>query len=156
MDWDNFYAEFYDWSDKTQKKKILELESFGSSDEVAEIAQELTDEKTADIFIKKAIDAKVRFTPEEIMDIIYCVSDDIHPILLKANSERYTQEDIENLLDVVDDELLYKISEKYKICCPELEEIYDDSDDKGPKLGFFSSIFIFDTVCKLLEKFFGK
>ena len=40
MDWDTYYEKFYDWATSTQIKKMSSLTSFGTSAEVAEVAQE--------------------------------------------------------------------------------------------------------------------
>ena len=41
MDWDSYYATFYDWATSTQIKKMSSLTSFGASAEVSEVAQEM-------------------------------------------------------------------------------------------------------------------
>ena len=41
MTWEEYYDGFYDWSPSTQKNYSYRLSSFGSADEVWEIAEEL-------------------------------------------------------------------------------------------------------------------
>lgn len=45
MDWQIFYERFFDWASSTQIQRIRQLTSFGPSDQVTEVAQELMDEK---------------------------------------------------------------------------------------------------------------
>lgn len=45
MDWQTFYERFFDWASSTQVHRVHQLTSFGPSDQVAEVAQELMDEK---------------------------------------------------------------------------------------------------------------
>lgn len=41
MDWQTFYERFFDWASSTQVHRVRQLTSFGPSDQVAEVAQEL-------------------------------------------------------------------------------------------------------------------
>lgn len=45
MDWPTFYERFFDWASSTQIQRVRQLTSFGPSDQVTEVAQELMDEK---------------------------------------------------------------------------------------------------------------
>ena len=47
MDWQIFYERFFDWASSTQIQRVRQLTSFGPSDQVTEVAQELMDEKSA-------------------------------------------------------------------------------------------------------------
>ena len=51
MDWQTFYERFFDWASSTQIQRVRQLTSFGPSDQVTEVAQELMDEKSASRFI---------------------------------------------------------------------------------------------------------
>ena len=79
ISWADYYEKFYDWSESTQKSRAYGLTSYGPADEVFEIAQELAfnDEKFATRFINKALDAGVRFTPEQTLEL---------PLILQENN----------------------------------------------------------------------
>lgn len=70
MEWDIFYDRFFDWSDSTRTSRISSLTSFGPSKEVIEVALELYDEKVTARFLKKALDAGVRFEAGDIADLV--------------------------------------------------------------------------------------
>ncbi len=38
MTWDEYYDKFYDWANSTQISRISQLTSFGSADELCEVA----------------------------------------------------------------------------------------------------------------------
>ena len=69
ISWKNYYDKFYDWEESTQKNYVNRLSGFGPAEEVWEIAQEfaLSDEEFASKFIQRALDAGVRFTPEQVI-----------------------------------------------------------------------------------------
>ncbi len=70
MTWDDYYERFYDWAESTQISRISLLTDFGSSAEIAEIAQQFFDEKIASRLIKKAISAQVSFSPDEVVELM--------------------------------------------------------------------------------------
>ena len=71
ISWKSYYDKFYDWEESTQKNYSYRLSSFGPAEEVWEIAQEFvfSDEKFASNFIQRALDAGVRFTPEQVLEM---------------------------------------------------------------------------------------
>jgi hypothetical protein len=69
MTWDEYYDKFYDWANSTQISRISQLTSFGSADELCEVAIELIDEKAATRLIKKAVAAGVVFNADQIVDL---------------------------------------------------------------------------------------
>lgn len=72
MDWNTYYEKFYDWATSSQISRMSSPTSFGTSSEVAEVAQEYMDEKVASRLVKKAVAYGVQFTPEEIYDLSGC------------------------------------------------------------------------------------
>ncbi len=145
MTWDEYYDQFYDWAESTQISKMSQLTSFGPSDEVYEIAMCFNDEKVVSRLIRKAISAGVKFTADEIQELVYCVSDDVIPTLVRSNRTPYTEEILDGLHSLIDDELLHELAKKSRLD-------YDNSDDllvdepepfsprhKNP--GFFSTLF---------------
>ena len=70
MKWDQYYERFYDWSESTQINRISSLTDFGASEEVAEVIQSFMDGKAASRLIKKALEYGVKFSAQEVMDMI--------------------------------------------------------------------------------------
>ena len=79
LNWDEFYDRFYDWSPSTQKKYASCLTNFGSSQEVFEIILEyaFSDKHFASRFARKACDAGVGFQPDEILEFIGTLDQDV-------------------------------------------------------------------------------
>ena len=72
MTWEDYYDGFYDWAPSTQKSYTYRLSDFGPADEVWEIAQELSfnDNAFAAKFLEKASAAGVRFTPDQVLEMV--------------------------------------------------------------------------------------
>lgn len=78
--WDDFYDEFYDWSESTQISRMSGLTDFGPSSEVFDVATEYADPKIATRFLKKAVKAGVKFTGDEIVNMIDNVTEEFIPM----------------------------------------------------------------------------
>ena len=72
LTWEEYYDGFYDWSSSTQKSYAYRLSDYGPADEVWEIAEELDFEDSAFAakFLEKAFSAGVRFTPEQVLEMV--------------------------------------------------------------------------------------
>ena len=162
MDWDTYYEKFYDWATSTQIKKMSSLTSFGTSAEVAEVAQEYMDEKAASRLIKKAVAYDVQFTPDEIYDLSGCCDTTAMNELLKSAKCTFTQEQLEDLWGAADDEVLELVAKRNRVTVfadDEIEETsivdeadFDEPEWKEPKLGFFSKLGLALAVGSLLDK----
>ncbi len=145
MTWEDYYEKFYDWSTSTQISRMSSLTSFGASSEVTELAQEFMDAKIASRFIKKAINAGVQFTAEEIYDLSdYCDTQTMN-LLLESAKCTFTQEQLEDLDGVVDEDVLNKVAKRNHITLY-IDDDFDEDDmdfrddEQPPKLGFFASL----------------
>lgn len=143
--WDEYYEKFYDWSTSTQISRMSSLTSFGASSEVAEVAQEFMDEKAASRFIKKAIAADVKFTPEEIYDLSGCCDTATMNLLLESSNCRFTQEQLEELDGVVDEEILKKAVKRNHVTLFDYDDEIEEDDfaveeEQSPKIGFFTAL----------------
>lgn len=149
MDWDTYYEKFYDWATSTQIRKMSSLTSFGASSEVTEVAQEYMDEAAASRLIKKAVAYGVQFTPEEIYDLSGCCNQEAMNVLLDTAKCRFTQEQLEDLWGVVDDDVLERAAARnhVKLFDDESEnneqdsDFYDEPIPAAPKIGFFTKLF---------------
>lgn len=76
LTWDEYCDKFYDRANSTQISRISKLTSFGSADELCEVAIELSDEAAAMRLIKKALTAGVVFTADQIICLIDALNED--------------------------------------------------------------------------------
>lgn len=148
MDWDTYYEKFYDWATSTQISRMSSLTSFGNSSEIAEVAQEYMDEAAASRLIKKAVAYGVRFTPEEIYDLSCCCNQEAMNVLLDSAECSFSQEQLEDLWGIVDDDVLERAAARNHVKlfdeeCDDFEHdniIYDEQNKAIPKIGFFTKL----------------
>lgn len=162
MDWNTYYEKFYDWATSTQISRMSSLTSFGTSSEVAEVAQEYMDEKAASRLVKKAVAYGVQFTPEEIYDLSGCCDTSAMNELLKSAKCSFTQEQLEDLWGAADDEVLELVAKRNHVILFEDDAIEDsDAEDdlyleepmqNEPKLGFFSKLGLALGIAGVLNK----
>lgn len=145
MKWDQYYERFYDWSESTQINRISSLTDFGASEEVAEVIQSFMDGKAASRLIKKALEYGVKFSAQEVMDMIDLL-DDIPKELISSCKTHFSQEQMDILVDYdIDEDVLRAASKKSNVKFP-----FDEEDDyteeycapeQPPKLGFWATLF---------------
>ena len=162
MDWNTYYEKFYDWATSTQISRMSSLTSFGTSSEVAEVAQEYMDEKSASRLVKKAVAYGIQFTPEEIYDLSGCCDTSAMNELLKSAECSFTQEQLEDLWGAADDEVLELVAKRNHVTLFEDDAIEDlDAEDdlyleepiqNEPKLGFFSKLGLALGIAGVLNK----
>ena len=150
MDWDTYYEKFYEWSTGTQISRMSSLTSFGTSSEVAEVAQEYMDEKAASRLVKKAVSSGVQFTPEEIYDLSGCCDTSTMNVLLKSAKCSFTQEQLEDFWGAADDEIIELVARRNDVTLfsngalkeadAENEAFHDEPEQDSPKLGLFSKL----------------
>lgn len=155
--WDEYYEKFYEWAESTRIKNLTYLENLGDPEEVTEILLELKDNPNASTrLLRKAVEEKVKFTGENILDLFFWEFD--KELLMKAlwnSADILTREDIEGLYLTVDDSVLLQLCEKGNIPVPEdlredvfweLEEEFIEDEEiieypKEKKIGFFGHAF---------------
>ncbi len=145
MTWETYYEKFYDWSTSTQISRMSSLTSFGASAEVTEVAQEFMDEKVASRFIRMAVAAGVQFTPEEIYDLSCCCDVATMNLLLESAKCHFTQEQLEELDGVVDEEVMNKVAKRNHVALFDYDEEIEDDDfeieeEQLPPIGFFTAL----------------
>ena len=143
MDWQIFYERFFDWASSTQIQRVRQLTSFGPSDQVTEVAQEIMEEKSASRFIRKALEVGVSFMAENIEDLwSVCDKKTINAILEKSR-EHFTQEQLENLWGMADDDVINRVAKKNHVCLfdePEEEDIDIPQEEYPKKPSFWQSL----------------
>ena len=154
--WEEYYGGFFDWSTSTQIAYSRNLTSYGPPDEVFEVAEEIAygHEKYASNFILNAMDAGVRFTPEQVIEgSIFLQKDALNKMALCA-SRTFSREELEDVYQVVDDATFELLSKRACIdIFAEDEEPNSFEDDAFPddsennseesasKAGFFAALF---------------
>ena len=113
MIWDEFYNKFYEWADSTQIKRISQLTTFGTHDEVSEIAQAVSDKNAASRLVLKALSSGVVFTADEIVDLQIAVTKNCMNELVKSCPYPFSQEQVEELVFSIDDDLYKDLERKY-------------------------------------------
>lgn len=127
MDWQTFYDRFFDWASSTQIQRARQLTSLGPSDQVVEVAQELMDEKSASRFTRRALEAGVSFTAENIEDLWSVCDKETINVMLKKSREHFTQEQLENLWGMADDEVVNRVEKKKRV------RLFDEPEDGDPE-----------------------
>ena len=122
MTWDDYYGGFYDWSPSTQKNYTYRLSDYGPADEVWEVAQELAfqDEAFAAKFVEKALAASVRFTPDQVLEMVGSVEESILSKIAERTSVPFDREQLEEIYRMIDDASFQRISRRAKI------DVFDD------------------------------
>ena len=122
MTWDDYYGGFYDWSPSTQKNYIYRLSDYGSAGEVWEVAQELAfqDEAFATKFLEKALAAGVRFTPEQVLEMMGTVEESVLSKIAERTDVPFDREQLEEIYMMIDDASFQRISRRAKI------NVFDD------------------------------
>ncbi len=141
MTWEEFYDKFYGWADSTQVNRISQLTTFGSHAQVAEIILSYFDEKAASRLARKAMDAGVRFTPEEIVEMQDSVSKACLNRMAANALGDFTEEQVEELVLSVDDDIYADLEKRYCHYDDEAEiadepEPEDLQQQKKPGKGF--------------------
>ena len=122
MTWDDYYGGFYDWSPSTQKNYIYRLSDYGSAGEVWEVAQELAfqDEAFATKFLEKALAAGVRFTPDQVLEMMGTVEESVLSKIAERTDVPFDREQLEEIYMMIDDASFQRISRRAKI------NVFDD------------------------------
>ncbi|EGJ47659.1 hypothetical protein HMPREF0866_00605 [Ruminococcaceae bacterium D16] len=122
MTWEEYYDGFYGWSPSTQKSYAYRLSSFGSADEVWEIAEELdfNDSAFAARFLEKAFSAGVRFTPEQVLEMVAMVDQSLLSKMAEQTAVPFNREQLEEIYMMIDDSSFRKISKRSCI------DVFDD------------------------------
>lgn len=122
MTWEDYYEGFYDWSPSTQKNYAYRLSSFGSANEVWEIAEELdfNDRAFAARFLEKAFSAGVRFTPEQVLEMVTMVDQSLLSKMAEQTSVPFNREQLEEIYLIINDASFRRISRRARI------DVFDD------------------------------
>ena len=117
MSWEEYYDNFYEWSPSTQRNYTHRLTGYGPAEEVWEVAQELDFYDTAFSvnFLKKAFDAGVRFTPEQVLEMVPTVDKPFLNKLAEQTDGTFSREQLEEIDLLIDDASFQRISHQAKV-----------------------------------------
>ena len=122
LTWEEYYDGFYDWVPSTQKSYAYRLSDYGSADEVWEIAEELDFEDSAFAakFLERAFSAGVRFTPEQVLEMVAMVDQSLLSKMAEQTTVPFNREQLEEIYLMIDDSSFHKISKRSRI------DVFDD------------------------------
>lgn len=154
MTWDEYYSRFWDLSPSTQRSYSYKLSNYGPADEVFEVIEELALENDgfATRFTSKALDAGVRFSPDQVLEMTILIEKPVLSRLAETAAGKFTRGQLEEIyslinessyeiiarkahIDIFEDEFLDASEEEDT---PE-EIVYEPPAQKGP--GFWTTLF---------------
>lgn len=130
MVWEYFFYQYKDWDLETIRQGIGELTDIGEEKEIVEVIVDIIDEPTGALLVKKALKAGVRFSKEDIIELLGSLDDKEIGMLVKNLHDegvRFTRDEILELYGFIENHLLSEIvihspSSFYEDDLAELEE----------------------------------
>ena len=121
MLWEEYYDKLGDWATSTAVSRMSTLESFGPSDEIIDAINTIAfdDEKGATRLLKKAINAGVTFTGDQLSELYLICDEEVINHAIQVSSHHFKAEDLDALYGFSDEEILVDIADKQKIKIPE-------------------------------------
>ncbi len=165
MNWETYYEKFYDWAESTQIRKLSELSDFGPPEEIVEVIEGLMNEKAASRLARKAAEAGVQFSTEQLEELTSCCDTLTMNQLLLAAKQPFDRETLEDeFYGAVDDAVLAQVAARNRVKLFAYEENEEDpeSNDYDPvaeepelKLEFFGKLAIVWGSCKVFNWLLG-
>lgn len=130
MKWSEFYEKADNCEVSTVVKMIPSLEEFGSPKEIADVILIIgfEDKKGANRLLNKALDKGIKFNSDELSDIFGSCDREYFDRALYSSADRFTDEDIENLYYIIEEDVVVKLAKKYGLKLP--EDIASEYEEK--------------------------
>lgn len=136
MRWSDYYEKINDWAVSTAVNKISSLEDMGTPGEIVDALNIIAfeDKKGATRLLNRALQHGVKFSGENLVEIIDLCAEESFKKALYQSADALTAQDLEDLYGCVDDELIIDVAKRYKISVPAdmadeyEEELYPDAD----------------------------
>lgn len=130
MIWGDYYEKINDWSVSTAVSKISSLEDMGAPDEIVDALNIIAfeDEKGATRLLDRALQHGVKFSGENLAEIVGLCAEDSFKKALYQSADAFTAQDLEDLYGCVDDELIIDLAKRYKISAP--ADIADEYEEE--------------------------
>ena len=135
MLWEEYYDKLGDWATSTAVSRMSKLESFGPPDEIIDAINTIgfDDEKGATRLLKKAINAGVTFTGDQLSELYLICDETVINQAIQSSSKQFCTEDLDALYGFSDDEVLIDIANKQKIQIPESLADYAEVFEEDPE-----------------------
>lgn len=147
ISWNEFYSNFFELSQKSQKQCSERLLEFGPPDQVFEVAYALSllDKDFAGEFLNKALNAGVRFTPEDVVDCTIFTDKQVVNRMADSATDVFTTKELCELKDYIDEPTYDHIKSEHYLCGDQDCDLSMAARQEEPKNnesgGFFSSLF---------------
>lgn len=151
MTWEEYYSKFYGWATSTQIKRLpyAMLNADVNPAEIVDVARDIMDEKAAGRLMKRAANAGIQFTAEQILELSQCEADEGLYMILKTASCTFSQTQLDDLcFETGNDNVRRKvleIAQNQGIC---LQSVCDDEESeeitpqhKHKRPGLLSALF---------------
>lgn len=129
MFWDDYYEKINDWAVSTAVNKISSLEDMGAPDEIVDAINIIAfeDEKGAARLLDRAVQSGVKFSGENLADIVGLCAEDSFRKAFYQSAESFTNQDLEDLYCCVDDELIIDAARRFHLSVP--DDIADEYEE---------------------------
>ena len=159
MLWEEYYDKLSDWSTSTAVSRLSKLESFGPPDEIIDAINTIgfEDEKGATRLLKKAINAGVTFTGDQLSELYLICDEAVINHAIETSSHHFRTEDLDALYGFGDEDVLIDIANKQKIQIPEslvdYAEVLDEDleEDAVPPISPEELVFEYDYILDCLQ-----
>jgi len=130
MTWFDYYEKINDWAVSTAVNKISSLEDMGASDEIVDALNIIAfeDEKGATRLLNRALQHGVKFSGENLAEIVDLCAEESFKKALYQSADAFTAQDLEDLYGCVDDELIIDVAKRYKLSVP--ADIADEYEEE--------------------------
>ena len=128
MDWKTYYERFYYLSNSTQISYLSRLTDYGPSNEIAEVAAQLMDQKAAARLVRKALDAGVRFSAEDMPMLVDALDRETLNEVVRRSRCVFTNEQLDEIYCAVSDEVFEEAARRSGIH-PYGCAVYDEPDE---------------------------
>ncbi|MDO4562921.1 MAG: hypothetical protein Q4C12_03710 [Clostridia bacterium] len=160
MTWDEYYEKFYDWANSTQISRISKLTSFGSADEICEVAIELCNESAATRLIKKAVAAGVTFSADQVIELTDALNEDGMNSVIASCECTFTREQLDDLYGFASNDVFEAAASRSGINYYEDDENEHDPEEPDddffvepqPKMGFFSKLAVAFGIASVFDQ----
>ena len=135
MLWEEYYDKLGDWAISTAVSRMSKLESFGPPDEIIDAINTIgfDDEKGATRLLKKAINAGVTFTGDQLSELFLICDEAVIHHAVQTSSDHFKTEDLDALSGFYDEEKLVDIARKHQIRIPESLADYAEVPEGDPQ-----------------------
>ena len=127
--WERYYENIWEWTTSEAVSHIEDISSFGPSEEVMEVINEIAfdDTKGAVCLLKKATDSGVKFTGKQFADMDIDEKEDELKRAIRFSCDQFTDADLEAIEGYFEDEFVIEIAQLAKLKIPQaILEAYNE------------------------------